>query len=339
MRAALRKSRWLRPLLVTGLSLFVAGSAAEGLILFSLHHPKVLHRLPPRFARAIRELYKHVDRKIIQFEPAFARYDPGLFYTLRPGQFTFANREFRTEYRVNSLGVRDDEDSLHGPDIVVLGDSYAMGWGVEQDETFPKVLGRKLGKKVLNAAVSSYGGSRELMLLDRVDLARAKTLVIQHCGNDFDEEQALTDNEDRLPIRSADEFARIQAEYLHGHRYWWGQYTRLLLFPVKRPEPPEEKPDWHHRAANFLHVLQVATKQKLDNLELVVLDLEDDEAFLTELDRLRREPSYPRFIQRMKIVDVESKLDRVRQGFILDDHLNAAGHALVADELAKVIGR
>ena len=63
-------------------------------------------------------------------------YDPELTYRLRPGACTFSELEFVTDYRINSLGVRDDEASLDGPEIIVLGDSFAMGWGVEQQESF-----------------------------------------------------------------------------------------------------------------------------------------------------------------------------------------------------------
>jgi len=40
--------------------------------------------------------------------------------------------EFTNEVRVNHLGVRDDEASLVAPDVIVIGDSHAMGWGVDQ---------------------------------------------------------------------------------------------------------------------------------------------------------------------------------------------------------------
>ena len=54
----------------------------------------------------------------------------------------------------------------------MLGDSHAMGWGVEQEEALPQVLARKSGRKVLNAAVSSYGTVREMLMLDRLDTSR-----------------------------------------------------------------------------------------------------------------------------------------------------------------------
>ena len=47
------------------------------------------------------------------------------------------------------------------PGIAVLGDSHAMGWGVNDDETFSAVLEKKIDKPVYNLAVSGYGTIRE----------------------------------------------------------------------------------------------------------------------------------------------------------------------------------
>src|SRR5262247_1177276 len=59
------------------------------------------------------------------------RYDPRLTYMLRFGGCHFTNVEFDTDIKVNSFGLRDDEDSLKDPEVIVLGDSQAMGFGVE----------------------------------------------------------------------------------------------------------------------------------------------------------------------------------------------------------------
>lgn len=54
------------------------------------------------------------------------------------------------EYSINSLGVRDDEAALNNPEIVVVGDSQAMGWAVGREQTFPALIGKQTGKKILN---------------------------------------------------------------------------------------------------------------------------------------------------------------------------------------------
>ena len=59
------------------------------------------------------------------------------------------HRVQRTCSGSTSAGTRDEEATLEAPDVIVLGDSHAMGWGVEQDETLPQVLARMTGLKVL----------------------------------------------------------------------------------------------------------------------------------------------------------------------------------------------
>ena len=39
------------------------------------------------------------------------------------GNCMFINREFSNNFQINSFGVRDDEESLLHPEVVVLGDS------------------------------------------------------------------------------------------------------------------------------------------------------------------------------------------------------------------------
>src|SRR4051794_598664 len=105
--------------------LVVAMAIAEGLLRTMYQHPA------PWYPGAIRNFLSReyfYRRRIIQLDQRFARYDAELLYTLRPGQFAFSNVEYSTPYIVNSLGVRDEERALAQPEIVVVGDSYAMGW-------------------------------------------------------------------------------------------------------------------------------------------------------------------------------------------------------------------
>src|SRR5262249_10782394 len=141
--------------------LIVGVVLAEGVLLAMYSRPS--RRYPAALLEFFRWEYFY-RRNIVQLDTGRARYDAELLYTLRPGRFTFANVEYATPYEVNSLGVRDDEASLAQPEIVVAGDSYAMGWGVQQGDAFPQVIEQKTGRRVLNAAVASYGTVRELRL-------------------------------------------------------------------------------------------------------------------------------------------------------------------------------
>ncbi|MBU1675827.1 hypothetical protein KKA85_08615, partial [bacterium] len=77
----------------------------------------------------------------------------------------------------NAWGLRGpeydiDPDGLH---IVVLGDSYAFGWGVEEEESFPRQLERILRGRcgdptltVINAGIPGYGPYQQIEMLRRV---------------------------------------------------------------------------------------------------------------------------------------------------------------------------
>ncbi|HZS42354.1 MAG TPA: hypothetical protein VFF06_36240 [Polyangia bacterium] len=342
MIARSRRARLLRHAALALGSLLFAASVCEGLILYALSHPRVVPRLPANVQRGLRYLYTFYDRDIVQLEPAFARFDPELSYTLRPGRFVFANREFANEFRVNSLGVRDEESALVDPEVVVTGDSFAMGWGVGQEQTFARLLERKLGLKVLNASVSSYGAARELKLLDRVSFARVKYVVIQHCENDFEEDEPFAEfarSHGALPADTEARFERRQARFLANRRYWFGRYLFRLLFHSRRDGAagePDAPPDWTRRAERLLELLAHGSKQNLDGVQLILFDLGSDPEFVRALDRLRARPSWPRFIQRMKVLDVSAILYE-SHFYILDDHLNASGHERLAAALADAI--
>lgn len=133
--------------------------------------------------RLVRKIY-WANVSYVQYLPDCARYDFDLSYTLRPGSCVFENTSFSTELDVNSAGYRDSEASLDAPEIVVLGDSQAMGWGVRQGKTFADVIEAETGRKTLNTGVSSYGTARELMTLNRLDRSNLKTVIIQYSDND-----------------------------------------------------------------------------------------------------------------------------------------------------------
>lgn len=68
--------------------------------------------------------------------------------------------EWRVRVRTNRLGMRgaDPREPRPAFRILVLGDSYTEGYGVEEEETFCALLGRRLGTgvEVLNGGCGSY---------------------------------------------------------------------------------------------------------------------------------------------------------------------------------------
>jgi hypothetical protein len=311
----------------------------EGLVRVMYQHPA---RWYPQAIRNFLRWEYFYRRSIVQLDERFARYDPELLYTLRPGTFTFANVEYSTPYTVNSLGVRDDEPSLAHPDIVVVGDSYAMGWGVQQDESFPQVIERRTGRRVLDAAVSSYGTVREMLMLNRVDLSRATTLIVQYCANDYPENEEFQANGNHHVPGSREAWVRAGRQPRRVPKYWPLPMVYTAATFIKRgiegrKNGTEAEPYEPEKAARlFLNALMHAPAHDLSALRIIVTDADPDPAFIRALDRVHASTEYPPYIRQLIVVDVSSRLTPDVY-YVLDDHLRASGQAAIADALIPAL--
>ena len=76
----------------------------------------------------------------------------------------FQNYSKKISYKYNSNGFRDHEWPLDLSDVVwCVGDSFTVGIGQPFEETWPQVLGSKLGKRCLN--IGEHGCSNDTMAL------------------------------------------------------------------------------------------------------------------------------------------------------------------------------
>ena len=139
---------------------------------------------------AAREFYVYHGRAIVQLEPGYVEYDEHLLYRPRNGVFVFNNYEFRTT--IESINGQRKNPYLHtSPDIIILGDSFAQGWGVNDRDTVASALTRDFGLKALSSGVSSYNTAREFHAFRRSlsngILPRPPHLIIFYCTNDYTE--------------------------------------------------------------------------------------------------------------------------------------------------------
>jgi hypothetical protein len=302
----------------------------------------------PRNVRVLfQQVYRHFKRSIIQFEPACTQYDPELTYILKPGRCRFANVEFDTEVLVNRLGLRDDETALDAPDVVVLGDSYAMGWGVQQGETLERVLGQASGLKVLNAGISSYGTVREMKLLDRLDTSRMKFLIVQYHDSDVVENLAFREHSGTIPILGAAEYQATVDWYQARQGYWPGKYLSGLFMKITRLEAPDPNAprmpssmSSADEATLFLNVLAHGTRKPLDDVKLIVFEASEQirppRSFLANVAVVSRRDDQPAYIRRVHALDVAPLLEE-EDFYSLDDHWRASGHEKVGRALAGVL--
>jgi lysophospholipase L1-like esterase len=121
------------------------------------------------------------------------RYDPELRYVFEPNQKGWIDDGF---VHINSRGFRGDEPAIPKPAgrfrVVIIGDSLAMGWGVDDEETLSAELERRLHQQfpdrdldVVNISVGGYDTFQEVGLLKRnVDQLEPDLVLVGFYSND-----------------------------------------------------------------------------------------------------------------------------------------------------------
>jgi len=278
-----------------------------------------------------------------------SQYDSELLYTLRPGACEFSNAEFSTTVHVNQLGVRDDDESLDGLEVIVTGDSHAMGWGVEQHETYAHHLEQITERKVLNASVSAYATARQMSMLDRVDRSQLRYLLIQHCANDFLENKEFAER-GKLPAPSRGQYDVQVAALEQGQRYCPGRYVTWFVSNAASrglqrfglvPPPPSPPPALDPRVemGNLLDVLEYHPVD-LSGVDIILFEMNEDAGYrewlVPTLREVLAEREGRRHMDRIQLVSVRGVLEE-RDFFPIDGHMTAPGHEKAARHLAGFI--
>ncbi len=130
-----------------------------------------------------------------------------------------------------------------GPNDVVLafGDSLTYGTGANPDtESYPAVLARAIGRKVVNAGVPGETSAQGLARLPGVlDEVQPKLLILCHGGNDF--LQKLDEAKAARNIRAMIEMARARG-------------IGVVLLATPKPGLPPSVPDFYGEIAKELKV-------------------------------------------------------------------------------------
>jgi len=114
-------------------------------------------------------------------QPKFPRHVVGAPWGLRinePGShYRHKSRDVEVHFAINAQGLRADHDVAYAKPpgtrrVVCLGDSFTIGYEVEEAECFARVLESELRQRgrsveVLNAGVSGFSNAEECLYLER----------------------------------------------------------------------------------------------------------------------------------------------------------------------------
>jgi len=138
------------------------------------------------------------------------------------------NACFSVPLRSNGVGARDRERSRDGAHrTILIGDSFAEGWGVLDDQRVSNLLEARLGREFLNFGTSGQGPLQYQLVYGELaaEFAHDQVLVLLFPGNDF------TDNDYAHWRKRSGETAPARPYYARQED---GSYR--AIYPVKRAE-------------------------------------------------------------------------------------------------------
>jgi len=153
--------------------------------------------------------------------PGCRQNDPLLDHSYKPHcSSEFKTQEWKVQVDMNGQGLRDDE--LESRDkyqhrILLLGDSFLMGYGIEKEKRFSEILEQKLqatGQQVdvINAGVTSYSPVLEYLYLKERGLGLEPDIVL-----------LLFDMSD------------VQNDYMYSQRAVYDQEGKIIAVPYQEP--------------------------------------------------------------------------------------------------------
>jgi len=121
-------------------------------------------------------------------EWVFYEYDPLLGWKNKAcAEGFFSISDSRTHVKINSKGLRGDEHSYEKNGkrrILVLGDSFTWGFGVEQADRYTEQVEAMMGPgvEIINAGVSGYGTDQELLWFTQEGMKYHPDIVLLEFG-------------------------------------------------------------------------------------------------------------------------------------------------------------
>jgi lysophospholipase L1-like esterase len=204
---------------------------------------------------------------------ALHAFDPRAGWTCLPGANGRLQNpaSFDVEFHCNSRGLRGSEEHPYKKPpgvrrIVVLGDSFMWGWGVEDRETMASCLEERLeATETVNFGTDGYSAVQSLVRLEEEGMRYSPDVVTYaFCKNDL--AANLYDNEGGSPIVHLDGAAvsiancPVRRPWKSPKAQWFRRHSRLVEFVEYSTE--RAKAAFRSRAASRLRADEIAAANR-----------------------------------------------------------------------------
>ena len=282
------------------------------------------------WVKSIQEkLYMRGLRNIWQYNNNCINFDKDLLYVPKDGECVFNNFEFNTTLNFKD-GIRSNGDNSQLTDrnsIILLGDSIAMGWGVNDNQTFASHLQNLTNRKVYNMGISSYGTVRELKKLINSNIYKtSKTILIQYHYNDLFENKYLDSNK----VYTLEEFER---NFKSNSAKLDKTIFFLKMFKTSLRLSFADLFDKLNPSANYYYIDFEEHIKLLEKLIYENLDYSNKKIIVFFIKEPNMKISnFPVSNKNIEYILIE--LDK-KDFFIIDEHPNEIGHFEIANKINK----
>jgi hypothetical protein len=263
-------------------------------------------------------------------------YDHELIYVPKIGvECIFENTEYRTTLNFDEYGRKTSfrkslpKDNIYG--IAVLGDSVAMGYGVNDDDTFSALLEKKINKPVYNLGVSSYATTREIKRLEKQKIINnIDTIIIVYNDNDLNEN--ISDNLNNRKEESSIVFNKIINKNKFSISSELKKIKKILRYsfqiPFQEISLKSKYLDWNKHEAELINIIKKNPFIHNKKIIILVLHLSPDNRVFYQNYNPR---NYDEFSD-IKFLYLQNNADDY---FYIDGHPNKIGHKKIANFLYK----
>lgn len=265
--------------------------------------------------------------------PPLVEFDPELGWRNRRSvRLRHRQPDFDVVVELDAAGHRITRGGSADPPVVFVGDSIAFGWGVEARDTFVARVGRALGRRTVNLGVPGYGTDQSYLALlrhDRQSRLRSATVIYVLTANDV-----LEVMQGRMYGRPKPRFhldGTIDALPSSGPPLGWIERRSYLLASIRtwmdmRNHAPQGQSELTE-ALRLVAFLIERMKQRCEAMGADFVLVVPKHGFLGG--------QTPTGVREVDLGPAIARAKRAGQSIVFkkDPHLNAVGHALVANEI------